>query len=336
MPALTLCRVANRDDLVPWQEVMVASYAADHDRLPADPLEEWLPTLAGPMAGEREELWVALDGSEPVAAVGISFSLLDNLESAHVDLRVHPAHRRAGHGSRMFQHVLDRLRADGRTRLFTEIAQPLAGAHEPAGVPFAAGCGFRRVLNEVRRMLVIADVDDAELARLRSEAESHAGGYSLVQWVDHAPARWYDDMARLTGRMSVDAPLEDMQWEPEHWDAERFVASEKRSDARGRQRFTTAVLHEASGHLVGYTDIGINRMHRTVGYQWDTIVAGDHRGHRLGLLLKIANLDLLRSHSPVPQIVNTWNADSNEHMIAINEAIGFRAVDRWWEWQLDL
>jgi len=34
--------------------------------------------------------------------------------------------------------------------------------------------------------------------------------------------------------------------------------------------------------------------------------------------------------------VTTWNAASNAHMIAINEAMGFRPIDLWCDWQLRL
>ena len=63
---------------------------------------------------------------------------------------------------------------------------------------------------------------------------------------------------------------------------------------------------------------------------------GDHRGHRLGMLIKAANLRLLRAESPRTRWLNTWNATSNTYMISINEALGFRPVDSWGEWQREL
>ena len=71
-------------------------------------------------------------------------------------------------------------------------------------------------------------------------------------------------------------------------------------------------------------------------YQWDTIVAGAHRGHRLGLLTKTANLQLLRQAQPEVRWINTWNAESNAHMVGINERLGFQPMERWFDWQLDL
>ena len=41
-------------------------------------------------------------------------------------------------------------------------------------------------------------------------------------------------------------------------------------------------------------------------------------------------------HEPQVRVIDTWNAAVNEHMIAINEAMGFRAVDAWVNWQMNL
>jgi hypothetical protein len=191
------------------------------------------------------------------------------------------------------------------------------------------------VLSEIRRLLDVAFLDADELAALHGSAAKHAEGYEIVQWVDRAPPELHDNMAFLVGRMSVDAPLEDMTWEPEVWDAERYRSREDTALARGRCRVATAVRHVASGRAVGYTDIGVNP--RTeYAYQWDTIVTDEHRGHRLGLLLKAANLELLRATLPGVRYVNTWNAAANAHMVAINDAVGFRPVERWEAWQLAL
>jgi GNAT superfamily N-acetyltransferase len=61
-----------------------------------------------------------------------------------------------------------------------------------------------------------------------------------------------------------------------------------------------------------------------------------HRGHRLGLLIKAAMLDLLAEREPQLRWVTTGNADSNSHMIAINEQLGYQVLDSWASWQLDV
>jgi RimJ/RimL family protein N-acetyltransferase len=54
-----------------------------------------------------------------------------------------------------------------------------------------------------------------------------------------------------------------------------------------------------------------------------TAVIRKHRGHRLGLLVKIAMMDLLATEEPRLARIATWNTESNQHMIAVNEALGY-------------
>lgn len=66
------------------------------------------------------------------------------------------------------------------------------------------------------------------------------------------------------------------------------------------------------------------------------MVLREHRGHRLGLLLKLTNLLWLREREPHLERIITWNATSNGPMLAINEAMGFELLDEWNEWRLAL
>ena len=65
-----------------------------------------------------------------------------------------------------------------------------------------------------------------------------------------------------------------------------------------------------------------------LGYQHDTAVARDHRGHRLGLLVKSAMNLWLAESEPELKTIDTWNAESNDHMIAVNEELGYRWMGR--------
>lgn len=192
----------------------------------------------------------------------------------------------------------------------------------------ARSVGAREVLSDVRRLL--------DLSGELPDPVAPPSPYRVVQWVDRAPDELVDDVAALEGRMATDIPLGDMDWEPEVWDAARYRAKEAAAAARGRIRLATAAVDDRTGRAVGYTDIGVNASQPEVGYQWDTIVDPDHRGHGLGLVIKSHNLRLLRERLPATRWVNTWNAESNAHMVAVNDALGFHPVGRWAEWQLDL
>jgi RimJ/RimL family protein N-acetyltransferase len=70
-----------------------------------------------------------------------------------------------------------------------------------------------------------------------------------------------------------------------------------------------------------------------IGDQHDTSVARRHRGHRLGLLLKAEMLLWLADAEPQVAHIHTNNAESNQHMIAVNDRLGYRPVARIVEFQ---
>ena len=50
--------------------------------------------------------------------------------------------------------------------------------------------------------------------------------------------------------------------------------------------------------MVAYTDLAATEHEPERAYQWGTLVRPDHRGHRLGLAVKVANLRLLQESAP--------------------------------------
>jgi GNAT superfamily N-acetyltransferase len=341
MIGLQIDDVTTRDAADRWHEVEAACSAADYVTMPADPVQAAYERIENTRADEHHEMWVGSSGGHPIATASLNLPMLDNITTAVVDVRVHPAFRRRGHGRSMLRHVIEHAAARGRNRLVGEVCEPLAvdDAVEPppsAGQLFAAAAGAKPVTSAIRRMLTIDDLDDDQLSGLRADAIAHSGGYSLVQWEGAAPAELVDDLAALMARMSTDAPLEDLHWEPEQWNAERYRDRERSIAAAGRVCLTTAARHDASGQIVACTELVTTSALPAFASQWSTIVMGEHRGHRLGMLVKLANLQLLRTRRPRVRFINTWNAGVNAHMVSINEALGFRAVERWREWQLDL
>lgn len=315
--------------LTAWHQVEAASHAHDHVGLPADPLDDRLPLLdsSRPDAGERTELRLGLVAGRAVGAIEIGLPTVDNLTACSIKVLVHPDARRRGHGRSLLRAALDETAALGRSRAFFEVPSPYPSGPAAAG-PLLRSVGARPVLVEVRRLLDLTEPPPGA-------PYPPLAGFRLVQWVDRAPEELVGDLARLVARMSTDAPLGEMDWEPERWDSARYRAKEAQAQAKGRARYATAVVHENSGQVVAMTDIGVSLSDPLVAYQWDTIVDGPHRGHGLGLVVKSHNHQLLRASQPATRWVNTWNAESNVHMVRINEQLGFRPVQYWTEWQLD-
>jgi GNAT superfamily N-acetyltransferase len=317
-----------------YWSVSAAARRLDEPLIPIQSFEELLAE-DDDQPSVRRHRWIAQDGDQPVGLILLELPTLDNTNAAHVTIEVHPDHRRRGIGRALLDVLLERVRAESRSHMIGDVAEPLNGPPD-AGTAFATSAGATRALDEVCRTLEVSELSHDGLARQEAGAQAAAGGYELVQWVGPCPDELVDDLAVLTGRMSTDAPLGDLTWEAESWDRERVRESEARSTRLARQWVTTAARELATGHLVAYTDIGWSTRDPGTAFQWMTIVDATHRGHRLGMLIKAANLRALRDATPAVERVVTWNAASNSHMIAINEALGFRPHLRFSQWQLQV
>ncbi|MGH4013676.1 MAG: GNAT family N-acetyltransferase [Pseudonocardiaceae bacterium] len=324
-----------------WYELVRAVARADQPDDPPPCRHYELGRVRHPSPGEDATLWVARLGDSdggPGSVVGgaaLNLPTLDNLQNATGDVLVAPEHRRRGIGRALLAHLATEATRQGRTRLIAEVDQPLdPAAPDPAG-RFAVASGAVLALVETRRRLDVGAVDPAVLARLNEQARAMSRGYSLVQWVGSTPQQWLADMAYLTGRLSTDAPMDDLQWGAEAYDAARMRGRDATCLARGLHLVTTGAV-DGSGQLVAFTQIVGYTTSTWYADQWDTIVAPEHRGHRLGTLIKVANLAYARAQRPELRVIDTWNADSNPYMVGINEAMGFRPHRRWGEWQLDL
>jgi hypothetical protein len=200
------------------------------------------------------------------------------------------------------------------------------------GDGFARAMGAIAELTEARRTLDVAAVPAGQLARLRAAAEGAAAGYTLTTWDGLTPDEWLEPVARLNEAMA-DAPHGAGE-EPQVWDVDRVRLVDQLSAETGLRRYSVAAAESATGELAALTQLSIEEAEPAWGHQEMTAVARAHRGHRLGLLTKVAMMELLAAREPRLAFVETWNGETNAHMVAINEALGFRKTGLTTIWNL--
>lgn len=265
---------------------------------------------------------------------------------AYFVVDVLPEHRGRGIGAALMEWVEQTAAAVGETTLKVSVAHTVSTPGERLASPTGFGDVpaddpgarflFRRgfVLEQVVRISVLdtGELGDRLAPMLDASRTAAGDGYRLVSWVGPTPSEWLDDLAVLHTRMSTDAPMAGLQAEPDAWDAARVADHDGRIDEGGQTVLTSAVEHVGSGRLVGFSQIYVPDG-RPAAMQEDTLVLREHRGHRLGMLLKAATaLDLLRV-APHVEAVVTWNAEENRPMLDVNEAMGFRAIGYEGGWQ---
>jgi GNAT superfamily N-acetyltransferase len=279
--------------------------------------------------GSPQETWFGADGSGEIA--GCYLLMLpdrENASMARVVLRVPPGRRRAGIGTALLRHCADRAGLAARTRLTADAWDGTSGAD------FAKAAGARPGIANVHRTLHLDDAVRRRLPVLRREAEGHAAGYSVLTWLGSTPEDMLEQVAAVHAAMA-DAPR-DEGVESAVWDAARIRRLEKLVIGSGLSQFTVAARHDATGQLAAITQVLTDPGAPGYGFQQITAVLPAHRGHRLGLLVKAAMLELVAEAAPEVTRFVTDNAGSNEYMIAINAQLGFEISGVTRNWELDL
>ncbi|GAA2294035.1 GNAT family N-acetyltransferase [Glycomyces scopariae] len=321
----------NRDQVNGWIRTQRA--VTEHD-LPGEPLPspsfQRLRLLLWPdsLAVER---YTALQDGEVVGSLTYSMPTQDNQHLLELELDVRPDRRRQGIGTALNDFTERRAAELGRDTILAFAVDSLDGGQrfDHAGQHFAKAAGYKVVDQEIHRRNDLTVVADDVLESLYADAWAKAAGYELVQWIDDCPDEILAGYAALNERMYTDPPMgEELDIRPAVYDAARIRNTEWTMKERGQTQFVSAVVHVESGEVAGMSGIGLTPGEELHAWQQDTIVEQKHRGHRLGMVLKIANQRLMRRYRPQIRYIHTWNAEVNDHMIAINEAMGYRALCR--------
>jgi GNAT superfamily N-acetyltransferase len=278
-------------------------------------LRGWLQHPAEPT-----ETWIGRDQTTGTVEGVYRLRLPDreNPDRAHLYLSVRPSSRRRGTGTALLRHAAGRAAGAGRSVLGGRAFQDSAGA------AFAVHAGAAPGLVDARRVLVLGQIPAGHVASLREQAERAAAGYSLVSWDGRIPDEYLARYAEVENAMA-DAP-HDAGDEPWSWDADRVREQLDIHERQGRKIYTLAALDAASGAMAAVTAVEADPDNPEWGHQLLTAVTREHRGHRLGLLVKTAMLEWLAVAEPTLQRIVTGNAAVNQHMIAINVELGYELL----------
>jgi GNAT superfamily N-acetyltransferase len=301
---------------------------------PAELLPVWLD-----QEYEPKQLFAARVDGQIVARAVFETRPLAESDMVWVTVQVHPQFRQRGIGTALANHLEQLAAEQQRAKIVVytvsraaeglKLESPTGFGSVPAAnaeVRFLLGRGYR--LEQVARasrlaLPVFAPLIDRRLA----ESTGRAGAdFRVHQWSGRTPDRWLDDMALLFTRMSTDAPNAGLDEPEDIWTRQRLIDYEDRVEAGPKTFLVSVVEHLPSARLVGMTELGVPvELDRPV-FQNDTIVLKEHRGHRLGMLLKVANIRHLQSTAPGHPSIITFNAEENRHMLDVNEAVGFLPV----------
>jgi GNAT superfamily N-acetyltransferase len=292
----------------------------------------------------------ASDPGSVLGSAGIDIPTAGNTHLAFVEIVVRPEARHRGIGRALLADA-ERIAADhGRRTLIASTqhrAEPAIDDPHALVAPtgsgrisaadhdatFALAAGY--TLEQAERYSVLTlPVRPSLLRELHDDAARKAGpDYRLITWGHRTPDEWAEQHATLFTRMSTEVPTAGLEMEEDPWDVGRLRATESDTAAAGQGSLTVVAEHVPSRTLAAFTTVTYPLDRPEVVFQGDTLVLREHRGRRLGMLVKTALLEHLRVARPGAKRIHTWNAEENAHMLGINVALGFEPTGVCGMWQ---
>lgn len=312
-------------DMDAFQEVYATAERAEDPGAPLYSREDAVRMLSSTDGGFFCDGLGAFTDGRMVGEAMVNGSRHDASALARVWVWVDPGHTRHGVGSALLAHAESLAARRGRSVCQ---AQLRLGADGRGGnLTFAERRGYSLANSEVERRLRLP-VDAAVLRHLEDTAATHHRDYEVRTLVGPVPADLAASYVALKNRIGLEMPQGDLEIEEEHDTVEELGAQDRDLVASGRVRVASYAV-DREGHVVGYSVAAVSNDHHDHVDQWGTLVHPDHRGHRLGLAVKVGLTRALSEQFAHKRFVTTTNAETNAHMVAINEALGFTVSHRW-------
>lgn len=323
------CRPANLDDERELEQIgrlliadEIATYGGAEGRTPEATRIELSSTRYWDVRSH-----VAVDESGDVVAFAqLLLPQAENLDQVMVVLYVHPDRRGQGIGGRFVDHLLPHIREAGRPVVVGWPVLPPDQDDAP-GARLCTRIGLtRRSVAAIRACPL--PIPDEVAAELQAEVDGKLGDYRIELWTGRIPDEHIEAFCVLQRQLDADDPREEYEDEPSNYSPERLRVAEERMFAGGKNRIL-AVAFAPDGAIVGMSEIIYSTVPGTTfAHQEDTVVMPGHRGHRLGLGLKLATHRRASEVAPHLKVLITYNSHINDQMIGINERLGYRLIAR--------
>ncbi|MDP9316811.1 MAG: GNAT family N-acetyltransferase [Chloroflexota bacterium] len=317
-----------------------AALAAFDNRLRAERLPDDPPTPQAELIARWQHTppfvavsaWSIWDAAGTTIIAHGEVSFLHTEENKHVvwfNIQVTPEWRRQGLGRRLLAALVQVPQREQRRLMTTETNDRV-----PAGAAFMERLGAKRGIAAHTNQLILADLDRNLLRQWQERAGERAAGFELGLWVGPYPAEHLAAVVSLHEVMNTE-PRDDLDVEDFHVTPEHIRQMEQSMVASGTERWTMYARERATGAFVGFTEVFWNANRAALLFQGATAVAPSYRGRGLGRWLKAAMLEKVLQERPMVRFVRTGNADSNDPMLHINHALGYKPFMSECVWQVE-
>jgi mycothiol synthase len=238
-----------------------------------------------------------------------------------------PSHRRHAIASGWLPPILDRMDAHGARVLS-------ANARVEDGHGFLHWLGAERKLTERISRLDLRQLDWSMVERWIEEGEGRSPDSRLHFYPHRNPSELIPELCQAFTDLLNTMPFEDQDHGDIVMTPEQVLEAYAKMDATGASN-DTCVIRDPDGSIVALSDVFSAPHEPEFIDQGFTGVRPDARGRGLGKWVKAAMLARIRRRYPRARWIITGNAHSNDPMLAINDALGFRPTRMVTVYQVD-
>ena len=297
---------------------------------PPIPLEEYLTAWRNPSPHEWSKTFVVTNGDSVVGYAEAGWDMTDtqNPHMAGAEVMVLPEYRRRGIGKALLRDLLEACRSDKKTSLMAATNERVL-----AGRAFVTKLEAKLGLEEHTNQLLFSDLDRDYLERSLRDAPTEQ--FEIGWYIGDFPESELEAICRVIEVMNT-APRGEMEFNDFKVTPENLRVQVKQCEINGLEFRFLYAKERATGRYAGFTETGFHPNRPHLVNQWGTGVLPEFRGHKLGAWLKCAMIEHLQRERPSVDRIRTGNADSNEAMLRINQALGFKPFISRTEWQLEV
>jgi len=308
--------------------------AAREERVldPTPPFEsEWAGLRVPSPHGETVAMG-AFSGPDLVGTAKVWLPRADNTHMLWGAVTVPAEHRRRGIGSALLAAVEELGRDEARRTFMFDVAT--RAGEENDGSRFAARHGYQVANREQTKGIELAEWAP-QWGPLDAEVAARVGDYRIEVVHGRMPDEYAESYCTALGQFVGMIPLGELELEQLVWSTERLRRDEERRGEVGEDRID-ALAVAPDGTVAGLSNVEIHVADPSRAHVGITMVLPGHRGHALGLAAKLASHRALLAAYPSCRLVVTGNANTNQHMNAINERLGYRVLEQSLEMQKKL
>lgn len=251
---------------------------------------------------------------------------LSSTRTCEVAVAVDPDKRRHGYGSVLFDHICQIGTDDGRS-----IIQPW-GALTDGHDAFLGSHGYKLEMDERLSRADLHTMDMNLIQQWVNQSGDRAADYHLETWIGRCPDHLIEAFCRSIEGMNEE-PHDGLTVDRREYNVGRVRDREANFAAAGRIEHVIMAVETATGQGAGYTGVHVLAEIPAHAHQTDTTTLLDHRNRGLGRWMKAEMVQWLRRDYPKIRWIDTWNAESNDAMLAINVAMGYRPFAHVGVWQ---